>query len=432
MLKVISWSIIGFVYNFLSCYLFSELTNDCKFKINRKIIIFSFIFSLINCYSVYYCIEFRTVILNLSLIMLFIICYGKSIVTCGLVDIYIFLILSICEILFVMIFSWLFGVNVALYKESIKWMFISNTVILLMTFLIIRNLKFRKFKIVIDKTSDKYKEMNMVFLIILSLLIISILVYPISTFQLPKNLALTYATIFFTGIIFIVAFFNAKNKQTKVKQEYDSLQKYMKLYEDLINEKSKQQHENRNQLIIIKSMLTSKNSKASKYIDQILNIEDDTKNYNYLNKLNHIPEGLKGLFFYKIEEMKKLGIDVYLDVPNKFDKNSVKICEKNLSNLSRIIGVYLDNAKEAAMIADKKYVVIQIMLEKYIEFTISNTYKEVTNIDKIDKIGFTTKGKGHGYGLPLVKDILSKNANYKQTREFSGQFYVQKLIIKND
>lgn len=431
MLKVISWFTIGFVYNFLSCYLFSELTDDCKFKINRKIIIFSFIFSLINCYSVYYCIEFRVLILNLSSIMLFILCFQKSIVTSSIVDIYIFLIMSIGEIVFVIIFSWLFGVNVALYKESIKWMFISNLIIWAIATLIIKNLKFRKFKIVIDKTSDKYKEMNMVFLIILSLLIISILVYPISTFQLPKNLALTYATIFFTGIIFIVAFFNAKNKQTKVKQEYDSLQKYMKLYEDLINEKSKQQHENRNQLIIIKSMLTSKNSKASKYIDQILNIEDDTKNYNYLNKLNHIPEGLKGLIFYKIEEMKKLGIDVYLDVPNKFDKNSVKICEKNLSNLSRIIGVYLDNAKEAAMIADKKYVVIQIMLEKDIEFTISNTYKEVTNIDKIDKIGFTTKGKGHGYGLPLVKDILSKNANYKQTREFSGQFYVQKLIIND-
>ena len=431
MLKVISWFTIGFVYNFLSCYLFSELTDDCKFKINRKIIIFSFIFSLINCYSVYYCIEFRVLILNLSSIMLFILCFQKSIVTSSIVDIYIFLIMSIGEIVFVIIFSWLFGVNVALYKESIKWMFISNLIIWAIATLIIKNLKFRKFKIVIDNTSDKYKEMNMVFLIILSLLIISILVYPISTFQLPKNLALTYATIFFTGIIFIVAFFNAKNKQTKVKQEYDSLQKYMKLYEDLINEKSKQQHENRNQLIIIKSMLTSKNSKASKYIDQILNIEDDTKNYNYLNKLNHIPEGLKGLIFYKIEEMKKLGIDVYLDVPNKFDKNSVKICEKNLSNLSRIIGVYLDNAKEAAMIADKKYVVIQIMLEKDIEFTISNTYKEVTNIDKIDKIGFTTKGKGHGYGLPLVKDILSKNANYKQTREFSGQFYVQKLIIND-
>ena len=431
MLKVISWFTIGFVYNFLSCYLFSELTDDCKFKINRKIIIFSLIFSLINCYSVYYCIEFRVLILNLSSIMLFILCFQKSIVTSSIVDIYIFLIMSIGEIVFVIIFSWLFGVNVALYKESIKWMFISNLIIWAIATLIIKNLKFRKFKIVIDKTSDKYKEMNMVFLIILSLLIISILVYPISTFQLPKNLALTYATIFFTGIIFIVAFFNAKNKQTKVKQEYDSLQKYMKLYEDLINEKSKQQHENRNQLIIIKSMLTSKNSKASKYIDQILNIEDDTKNYNYLNKLNHIPEGLKGLIFYKIEEMKKLGIDVYLDVPNKFDKNSVKICGKNLSNLSRIIGGYLDNAQEAAMIADKKYVVIQIMLEKDIEFTISNTYKEVTNIDKIDKIGFTTKGKGHGYGLPLVKDILSKNANYKQTREFSGQFYVQKLIIND-
>ena len=37
MLKVISWFIIGFVYNFLSCYLFSELTDDCKFKINRKV-----------------------------------------------------------------------------------------------------------------------------------------------------------------------------------------------------------------------------------------------------------------------------------------------------------------------------------------------------------------------------------------------------------
>ena len=114
MLKVISWFTIGFVYNFLSCYLFSELTDDCKFKINRKIIIFSLIFSLINCYSVYYCIEFRVLILNLSSIMLFILCFQKSIVTSSIVDIYIFLIMSIGEIVFVIIFSWLFGVNVAL------------------------------------------------------------------------------------------------------------------------------------------------------------------------------------------------------------------------------------------------------------------------------------------------------------------------------
>lgn len=430
MLKVVSWFVIGFVTYIFDCYVFSELAEEKKFKITKTMLLLSLILALITCYSVYFCIEFRTFIVNLSAIMLFMLCYKKSIVTCSIVDIYMFLIMSISEIIFVMIFSWIFGVDVTLFTQSIPWMFISNFVILLITFLIIKSLKIKKFKVFIDRTSNKWNDLNIIFLVILSLIIVSILLYPISTTQLPRNLALTYTTIFFTGIVFMVAFFNAKNKQNKISNEYEFLFKYVKIYEDLIEEKCKQQHENRNQLIIIKSNIDKKNKKAVEYIDKLLDVEDDEKDYNYLNKLKGIPNGIKGLIFYKVEEMKKLGIDVYLDI-GKFDKKSVILCEDNLNDLSRILGVYLDNAKEAATLSDKKYVVIELSIDNGVNFEISNTYKNNTNIERIGKKGFSTKGIGRGYGLSLVRDVVSKNKNFERERQFKGIFYVQKLKLKN-
>ena len=174
-----------------------------------------------------------------------------------------------------------------------------------------------------------------------------------------------------------------------------------------------------------------KNKLAEEYIDKLLNIEEENKDYNYLNKLKNIPTGIKGLIYYKIEQMKKLKIEVYLDVPKKLTKKNLKSCEANLKDLSRILGVYLDNAKEAASESLNKYVIIELVETKeYIEFNISNTYNGTINLDKLDKEGYTTKGKGHGYGLSLINDIIKKNRVFSQSRNINGMYYVQNLKIK--
>ena len=92
----------------------------------------------------------------------------------------------------------------------------------------------------------------------------------------------------------------------------------------------------------------------------------------------------------------------------------------------------MDNAIEAAERADKKFVIIDIDAEgENIIFSFSNTYEGHIEVGKMDKQGYSTKGKSRGYGLSLVQDLLSKNAYLSQKREINGIFYVQKLIIQN-
>ena len=70
------------------------------------------------------------------------------------------------------------------------------------------------------------------------------------------------------------------------------------------------------------------------------------------------------------------------------------------------------------------------MEDKNIVFKISNTFSNEINMDKIDEEGYTTKGKGKGYGLALVKDLIANNDCLNQSRAISGIYYIQKLYIK--
>ena len=67
--------------------------------------------------------------------------------------------------------------------------------------------------------------------------------------------------------------------------------------------------------------------------------------------------------------------------------------------------------------------------EEQIIFQISNTYKGTIEIEKMNQERFTTKGKNHGYGLSIVRDILIRNKRLTKENEINGMFYVQRLII---
>ena len=99
----------------------------------------------------------------------------------------------------------------------------------------------------------------------------------------------------------------------------------------------------------------------------------------------------------------------------------------------QILGVYLDNAIEAAEKASDKQIVIEFVNEKdNIRFSLSNSYNGSIKFDEIDKEGYSTKGKGRGVGLALVNEIIAGNSLLKQTREINGKFFVQNLYIKKD
>ena len=51
-------------------------------------------------------------------------------------------------------------------------------------------------------------------------------------------------------------------------------------------------------------------------------------------------------------------------------------------------------------------------------------------LDKISHKGYTTKGKGHGYGLSLVEQLVKSDSNLINEKEISKDIFTQRLKIK--
>jgi two-component system sensor histidine kinase AgrC len=223
-----------------------------------------------------------------------------------------------------------------------------------------------------------------------------------------------------------------KIKYRKLIDEYDHLVKYVKNIEDWVEQDKIKNHENKNQLIIIRDMVSKRNKKLIDYINNILN-ESIIDGGDWFVKLKNIPKGgLKGLIYYKIMQAKNDNIELSLDISKELKKNDfLNIDTSNYKKLCTILGVYLDNAIEASKKCNNKQIGIEIYKEKdVIKIVISNTYCDRLDINKLDKGGYSTKGNGRGYGLALVKTLIDKNDIISQHREIKKDYFIQYLNIK--
>lgn len=131
-------------------------------------------------------------------------------------------------------------------------------------------------------------------------------------------------------------------------------------------------------------------------------------------------------------EMKKKKIKIYLDINENVSNNRIKkYLNAYLQDISKIFGVLLDNAIDAAVEGNDKYIIIEISKQKdNLELSISNTYKGPIIINSMDKEGYSKKGKNRGYGLSLLKDIINKRNDILISREFNGIYFVQNVYFK--
>jgi two-component system sensor histidine kinase AgrC len=375
----------------------------------------------------------KLILCNIQTFILLKIIFDKSTPQILIFTIIEFLISAFAELLFSLAIVYIFNLNVENFMNNILGEWVGNIVITCTYFGIMQIKVVQKFckKIVSFGKSNSKFEIFFLFLLVISLL--SAITYPVVVSKQTIYEKLTFCLIFISFIYFIGNFFYQRTKNEELKKEYDYLLDYAKEYEKALEEKSKTQHEYKNQLIVIKSMVDKKNKKLQKYLDEMLDYEENKK-VIILNNLKNIPSGgLKGLIYYKMERMLEKNMEVHINVDSLLSNEKYwNLCEENLKSVSAIIGVYLDNAIEAASQAEKKYIIIDIDLEEEnLIFSFSNTYKGHIEVSKIDKQGYSTKGKARGYGLSLVQDILNKNSFLSQKREINGIFYVQKLIIQN-
>ena len=282
------------------------------------------------------------------------------------------------------------------------------------------------------KTVVNYKLSNNVKIVTVSaltLITIAIFFYNLISNFRHDNDTYTYLLVIITLIVILVTLLRQKMENENMFKKYDDLLTIMKNYESDIEEQRTINHESKNELLTIRSKLSEENDKElCSYVDSIIG---DKKSVNSA-KFKYLPSnGLKGFFYYKFIEAEKKGIKVSLNI-SKLVENSYlgDMKTKDFKDLTRIIGVYLDNAIEAASISKDKKLGIEIYEAKgIIQIIISNTYDNTIEKDKVGNERYSTKGKNRGHGLLLVKRILNENNRIISETKITDSLYIQTIKI---
>lgn len=311
-------------------------------------------------------------------------------------------------------------------------MLISNVMTVLYSYIIFR-IKFvsDKLKLVAKNLNDN----NIVSSIIICASIFILAICTLANLGDIFTLNMSYFINVLIVIVFVIVlliFFVDNNKYQNLVNQYDSLFKYIQTFESSMDKINLSNHEFKNELIMLKSYIKDDQKEKSLNIINDIIAENKKQDSAILTSLKNLPKGgIKGLLYYKIivamDNKLKVSLDVSSTIKGKL--NNLDIEQSKL--ICNLIGIYLDNAIEASHESGKKLIGIEIYtLEDKVEFVFSNTFKDQEiDLDKVDKNGYTTKGKNHGRGRYLAKRLIEKNDWISSETKIMNNLYIQKIII---
>lgn len=314
------------------------------------------------------------------------------------------------------------------YGTLISVLFISAIAIILINVKIIK-----KFLVKIVNGSNKLKSSYLTASALLLILIMNILLVTVyHDVNIETIILVNFVFIIMCACILYKNLVNGSNI-VKMQVENKALLNNLEEYEKMLDYQRVVNHENKNQLLIVRSLLKeNENSDALNYVNEVL---DDKKDDNdvLFGRAKKIPSGgLQGIVYQKMLVMNDKNIKPILDVSNSVKKFKLENLDTKLNyDICRIVGVFLDNAIEETEKLDER----EIMLSMYeqnsdLVIEISNKFKNVPDLERLEEKGYSTKGKGHGYGLSLVNDIVNNNNQIINEKGITRNIFTQKLIIK--
>ena len=427
MSAVITSIVCTLILNIVSIYVMTTLLhkkyNIFSIKNNIIIIILTLIQTLTynQSYSIIYIITNYLLLVVVNKVIFQENMYKTIIATCILVI--TIMLADFFNSIFIINFISLEKIRSYWYLRVLSNVVVSTLIVIIMSIPIIR----KKCIYFINKFGNKYISITSLFIILV--ICIVFITHNISiNFQLNIEFIANTLTVI-ALIIFCYIFINENNEFNVLNEKYDSLFYYVQTFENWIEKEQLNRHEYKNQLASIRCI--TKEKKVKDKIDSIMldniNITNDT-----VNQLKPIPNGgLKGLLYYKIAIAENNKLNIELDISIKNPDIIKKLSEDKIKILCRLLGIYLDNAIEAAKETKKKIISIEIYeVDKNINIVITNTFDNTNDISKRNDKGFTTKGKGHGKGLYFAKKMLDKSNWLEESQSILDKYYIQRLIIK--
>ena len=242
-----------------------------------------------------------------------------------------------------------------------------------------------------------------------------------------------YINIFFIMIAIAILYIITKNelKYEQLNEQNKQMLNYVTKYEKIITEQGKANHEFKNQLMVIRGYAQMNSPKLIDYLDSIVDDIKKTQSSYLISNLNKFPDGgIKGLLYYKLSIMDDENIKYEINVEDGIKSKLNSLNAISYKNITKILGVLLDNAIEASRISESKKIIIMVECEnKNVDFKLYNSYAGNIEISKIGT-GYTTKGNGHGFGLKLVQDVVNSSSQLSTEYFLESEYYVSILHIK--
>ena len=303
-----------FITVFTVIYLQSKIINQ-KFEWNFLNCIALFLlmaFCLLNYMFVGSFIRFLTTTILLSFFSIFIfkIKLYKSFIVVFLEQ----LLLFISEFFYMFVFS-LFSINLLEISQSNFIFLISINLVISLTAIFMYDLSFIKGPIqkilkMLDSLNKGYTYL------VLLIFVVSLNFFLTSNYITKNNITILFINTIFIiiySIIFII-FIREKNRNILYANENKLLLSSLNEYEKMLDYQRINNHENKNQLLVIKSMMEKNNKNVIEYINEIIKEkrEDDEIIYNNAKR---IPSGgLQGLIYQKMLLMKENNINSILNI----------------------------------------------------------------------------------------------------------------------
>lgn len=232
-------------------------------------------------------------------------------------------------------------------------------------------------------------------------------------------------------IIYIVFRGITKEAELKSKQiNFEVLQNYTTKIEGMYSDMRSFKHDYAN---IISSMIGYIDEEdmvglKKHFYENILPLNKKIgKNDSEIGRLSQIkvPE-VKGLLSLKLIRAQEMGIEVFIDIKEPIEQISM-----NIIDLTRVLGILLDNAIEASEECVLPKIEIGFIKDNQsLIIVICNRYKgDIPSVDKLYKKGYSTKGANRGIGLTSLREIINKYESiYLDTLIENGEF-TQTIII---
>lgn len=348
--------------------------------------------------------------------------FPKAVISCGVVFLSLFALDLIASI------TLAFFLSIDQARNTWYINVITNIIFSIILISVYGNKKIIEIVTVFIEKLSRKRQVNMIIFLLLAVIAMSTLLYLLGNNYELNAVFTTNFLIFLIFFLLVIILVGEKNSYVKLSDDYENLFHYVKIFEDWIEDEQLIRHEYKNQLAVLRCL--TKEKKVKNKIDEIISDTINIDNH-MINQLKNLPSGgLKGLLYYKIAVARNNDINIEVDVSQDASPILNTLNQDELKIISKLIGIYCDNAIEAAKETKKKIVLIEIYeINNIANIVISNTCKEnKVLLNRYDK-GVSTKGKGRGNGLYFAKKMLTKNTWIEESQEIIDGYYIETLKI---